>query len=543
RFLLFLLLFVLLSLKLHSNENNKSTLHTIEALEALKNSQEMLEKEIKLKSRKIKRLSADKKQPLEVEIAQLTTQLNEIKTKFNNIATGIDKAKLQPKEDQKKSSLNEDFKLLLKPLVESAKEATKELRQKAELQEEVAYYKLSQTLALKAYANIEELLKSSKDKALKKELKPLKKYWSQQLVFLNSQLNASQHQIEHLEQNSDLLSQSPQESTKTFFEKRGLFLLEGFIAFLGVLIVMKMVHWIIQKLFYTFHKPSRHFSLRLLDLTYRLSTIILAVVVPMGVFYFEEDWFLFSMGILILLGMLWTFRNLISKFWQQARLFLNIGSVREDERIYYQDLPWRVKHINIFTTLENPVSGVCMRLPIESLVGLVSRPIREAEPWFPCKIEDWVVLSDGFFGQVVGISLEFIELQDLSKGHKMYQILDFLSHSPLNLSTDFRIVETIGISYNHQKESTNLVVEQLKSYIMEQMEKEGYLQGVKKLNVQFVNAGDFSLNIDVIANFRGDMAPLYKALRRHIGRWCVDACTHYHWEIPFPQLTIHQPVA
>ena len=150
-------------------------------------------------------------------------------------------------------------------------------------------------------------------------------------------------------------------------------------------------------------------------------------------------------------------------------------------------------------------------------------------------------MSDENYGKVIGISLEFVELVDTGGGHKTYIVSDFLSLSPLNLSTGFRIFTTIGISYRHQKESTHEVVATLEKFIIQKLEEEGYGEGLNKLLVQFSHAGDSSLDIAVIANFNEEMAPLYYRLRRAIGRLCVDACTEYGWEIPFPQLTIHQP--
>ncbi len=80
----------------------------------------------------------------------------------------------------------------------------------------------------------------------------------------------------------------------------------------------------------------------------------------------------------------------------------------------------------------------------------------------------------------------------------------------------------------------------MKSYIDERIEEEGYKKSLLNLRVEFQNAGSSSLDIVVIVDFKGDMAPLYQRLSRAIQRWCVDACTINKWEIPFPQLTIHQ---
>jgi len=40
-----------------------------------------------------------------------------------------------------------------------------------------------------------------------------------------------------------------------------------------------------------------------------------------------------------------------------------------------------------------------------------------------------------------------------------------------------------------------------------------------------------------------ELGDLYNRLRRAIQRWCVDACTEDGWEIPFPQMTLHDALA
>ncbi len=534
--LLLFLWITLASVYSFANEN------TINTLLELKKSQNILHEEIKIKTALIKQsVQDDEKERLKQEIKALDLQANEFQTKFEKIATGIDTSSIKEKEDTQVSTLGEDFQLLIKPLLHGAKQATEEMRKKAKLKEELQHYKTILSQAGKARQNIAALLEDKNSTTVKEELFALAKHWDQRVALITSNLNATQQHIEMMEEDDVSFPQSFKNSLKNFFQQQGLVLIEGMGAFLVVIIVMQMIHILFVKMFPILIKPNRTFSVRFMDLLYWMMTTILAVFAPMAVFYYEENWVLSSIGVLILLGLVWTFRNLIPKLWQQARLLLNIGPVRQEERIYYQNLPWRVKNINIFTVLENPDSGVRLRLPIEELVGLTSRPALPHEPWFPCRLHDWVLLSDEYYGKVVGISLEFIELVDTGGGHKTFIISDFLSLSPLNLSTGFRIIDTIGISYRHQKESTHEVVTMLEKFITQKIEEEGYQEGFNKLLVQFSHAGNSSLDIAVIASFNGDMAPLYFRLRRAIGRWCVDACTEYGWEIPFPQLTIHQP--
>jgi hypothetical protein len=159
-----------------------------------------------------------------------------------------------------------------------------------------------------------------------------------------------------------------------------------------------------------FKRKHRSFRTRLLELIHRIVTIFLVIIGPMVVFYVVEDWVLFSLSILLLLGIAWTLRQALPRYWHQIQLFLNIGSVREGERIEMDGLPWLVEQINVFCTLVNPIADLKQRVPIDDLVDLKSRPGSADEPWFPCKLDDWVILSDGVRGKVIGISQEMVQL-------------------------------------------------------------------------------------------------------------------------------------
>ena len=183
------------------------------------------------------------------------------------------------------------------------------------------------------------------------------------------------------------------------------------------------------------------------------------------------------------------------------------------------------------------------RVPIDALVDLKSRPASPDEPWFPCVKDDWVILSDGVRGKVIGISPELVKLVERGGTQLTYQTSDFLSKSPRNLGTNFRIKEFIGISYKLQSESTTKIPQTLHDYILERVEQEGYGEQLLSLRVEFARANTSSLDLAVIADFKGELGDLYNRLRRAIQRWCADACSEYGWVLPFPQMTLHGAVA
>ena len=190
--------------------------------------------------------------------------------------------------------------------------------------------------------------------------------------------------------------------------------------------------------------------------------------------------------------------------------------------------------------MENTLAQNSQRVRIDELQHLNSSPLRKEEPRLPSLRGDSVLLSDGMRGKVTGISQELVQMIERGGAHRTYQTADFLALSPLNLSTNFRIKETIGVTYNLQQESVTSRPEVLKAHVEKRSADEGYADKLLNLRVEFERANTSSLDLVVIADFDGELADLYNRLRRAIQRWCVEACSENNWEIPFTQLTLHQ---
>ena len=219
---------------------------------------------------------------------------------------------------------------------------------------------------------------------------------------------------------------------------------------------------------------------------------------------------------------------------------LNIGSVRENERLILYGVPWRVASINVFCKLVNPNLEVELRLPIEDAVPLVSRPYKKEEPWFPCKKDDWIVVGSAKRAKVVSLSHEQIEVVERGGKRITYPTDVFLQACPVNLSQNFRIRVPFGVSYELQGVVTSTIPEIIKAYIEAQMIEADYCKNCLNLQVEFLQANSSSLDLIILADFKGEVADICKRLERAIQKWCVDCCTDNNWEIPFPQLTVHK---
>jgi hypothetical protein len=517
--------------------------HTIETLNSLIALQASMRADIdKLHSQLEAAQSAQDKKEIQKQIDKMDADLQATSRNLKEIAAGADIDTLRVTEE-KPFNFQEELFSLIRPALKEMKDMTSHVRAKSDLKERIAYYREKLPVTQRAVENITRLLENTDDAALQKILQGVLDDWKKQLTYIQGELQSAELQLTKLEQSEETLAQASQSYLKSFFQQRGLYLTQALLVVIVILVVSRLSYRAMVRLIPGYRAEHRSFRLRLLDLMHRILTTLLAILGPMVVFYVVEDWVLFSVGILILIGIGLTLRNALPRYWQQIQLFLNVGSVREGERIYLDGLPWLVKQINIFSILENPVAELCLRVRIDDLVDMKSHPYRKEDPWFPCKRGDWVLLSDGARGKLLGISPELVQMVMRGGATRTYQTADFLSLSPVNLSRNFRLKETIGISYGLQQDSVAGIPAQLFNHVESRIAEEGYGKQLLNLRVEFERANSSSLDLVVIADFDGALAELYGRLGRAMQRWCVEACTLHGWEIPFTQLTLHQAAA
>ncbi|MGI9321671.1 MAG: coiled-coil domain-containing protein, partial [Thiogranum sp.] len=402
--------------------------------------------------------SEAEKAKLKQELDKLESDLRATKRNLENIAAGVDISRLRAEKEEEFNFQKEIF-ALLKPALDEMREMTSHVRQKSDLREKIIFYEERLPVIEQALSNINRLQEQSKDKSLKKSLNTTAGIWRKQQAFMQSELQAARLELDKLEATETSITEASHSYLKSFFQKRGLYLTEALLLVLAILLLSRLSYAAMQRYIPGFRKKHRSFRVRLVELAHRILTVIMVIFGPMIVFYLVEDWVLFSLGILLLLGIALTLRHTLPLYWHQVQLFLNIGSVREGERVMMEGLPWLVERINIYCTFSNPMADISQRLPIADLVDLKSRPAKPDEPWFPCKKGDWVILSDGVRGKVIGISHELVQLVERGGAQLTYLTGDFLAKSPRNLATNFRIKENLGISYSLQKEITTRIPE------------------------------------------------------------------------------------
>ncbi len=484
--------------------------------------------------------SESEKAFLAEEIAKLDVQLSDAGTDFERVATGVDislfaKGK-RPPFDWKQEVLS-----LAQPGILELKRVTLKARKKAQMKDDLAEYQQLQPVAQTALKNLQRLVKEAKDPAVKQHLESLLPEWKGVTGQINNKIHFLRLELDKMIAEETSLIDSSQASMKRFFKTRGLFIFIALVACTAIVLVLRffyrgMVRWVPG-----YRQPYRPFHLRVFELVFRILTVLLTLGAMVLVFYLFEDWVLLSLTVILIFGLGWTAKNTLPRFVQESRMMLNIGSVREGERIWYKGVPWRVNRINMFSELENPALDITLRVPIEELMALSSRGYEAEEVFFPCRKNDWVILEDGTRGCVVSLSHEMVVMVLRGGARKTYLTPDFLGLSPLNLSADFRLKVSFGIGYGHQGQAVGPVLDILRAHLEQRLADDAYEESLLNLRVEFEQANASSLDLVVIADFKGDMAPIYNRLKRAIQRWCVEACTQNDWEIPYPQMVVHPP--
>jgi hypothetical protein len=475
---------------------------------------------------------------LDGQIQASQKQIEELRGNFRKVAAGVSEEdatfSLSP------ASLQKKIERLLQPLFIEVEKATADSRRLEEMKVEKNDWAGRKGVADEALSRIDSLLAANPEKAIADELRNVRRQWELHLAKASSEIKVLDVQIAEIEKHRRPVLETISSASTRFWRSRGLNL---FLSIAAFLVTLMGGGWIYQKIRVVRDRkrggrPS-HWA-RVADVSASILTALLAFVAALAVLYAKGDWVLLSLAAIFIVGLVWAARNTFMSMIDQLRLLLNLGPVREGERLIFDGLPWRLDKLAFFSEFSNPeLEGGVLRLPVRLLAGFHSRPYDPKEPWFPTRIGDWVVMDDSTFGRVVHQSPEQVVVLKLGGARKTYPTAAFLEGKPMNLSRGFRCRLQFGIDYRHQSAATADVPETLKNKVMEGLVAEIGHEAIESVKVEFLQAGDSSLDYEVIVDFTGEMASRHNKLRRLMARLCVEACNEHGWVIPFPQLVVH----
>ncbi len=475
------------------------------------------------------------------QLEQLEAQRRNLRASFENIALGgVDLGIFGDLPDQDDFNWQDELLSIMRPLFSEMRQLTERPRAIERLRRDRALLNQQINVVNTALNNLAAVRTTDLDEAALNRLNDLEQQWQERQRDLMRQQGIVQLQLDNLLEREETVYDQANRAVREFFVGRGLTLLLA-VAALGLTVLI--LHGGLNVLLrYRERKsiPRRGFKTRVLLLTYRLFATLLAILVFMMVLYAAGDLVLFALALVVLIALLLSFRTYLPRYMAEAKLFLNAGQVREQERLIYNGVPWKVSAIGLYTRLVNPeLDNGVLRLPMSEVAGLISRPVPNEEPWFPCRPDDYVLLGDDTLALVERQTPELVQLK-IRGNSVFYPTAEFLAAKPRNLSRgSFLVIVTFGIDYQHQRIALDQVSDIFNQAVRRALAESAAAEQLEDVLVEFSEAADSSLDYLIVVTLNGAAAQYYFKLGRVVRTACVAVCNEHDWVIPFNQLTVH----
>lgn len=506
-------------------------------------------KNIKLQKEEVDaKLESLMKAKTEQEKTRIQAELNEIgdaiveqEASFEMILTAGFELNKEDAEEKKDFDWQRDLLEIVQPIMSELRQLTENKRKLDNMHKKIAFYESQISDIGEVLTHFTKINKQGFEKEALIEFERIDKKWKDQQEETKHLLEVAQLQHDEMIKSQSAKEISMGEHARQFAAGRGATLLMALAAFVAVyasmLVLLKFSKWISNR---KGEEKSTYYQ-RIITLSYHFLMGVLAIAAMFYVLSVRDDQVLIGLTVLLLLSIVWLLKSSIPSYINELRVLLNTGPVREGECIIYNGIPMQIESLNYYTKLVNPaLPELELRLTLAELAHYVSRPFSENEPWFPCKVGDYVMLSGDIYGMVKCITLEHIVLS-LSDGTmpRTYTITDFLAAKPRNYSQGFVAITDFGIDYKHQASCTVDVPNILREGIRRGLLQETYGASLKDVSVHFAKANTSSLDYKIIATFDGAAAGELHPITRALQRYAVEVCNQQQWTIPFAQLVVH----
>ena len=489
--------------------------------------------------KELKHRGKEIKQEEKIEsVEEMQADLDALQFKLESIATGVSVEEHRDKGPEK-FELQKELENLLQPMIYTLKTVTQDSRRIEQYRQSIEKISRKRDITDTAVANLQRLSEYTENPALHKVLVTMLDRWRKEQASLEDEYSTLDSQLRVALNSKESFLSSTGELFTGFFRSRGVNILFGMIAFFSVFALMRYCFAIYKNIRDRADRTKSSFE-RLFDLCFLAASFLLAIVATLFTFNLRNDWLLLGLGCLFLIALGWVLIKSIPVMVEQVMLLLNLGSIREGERIVYNGVPWEVKSLNFYTHFVNPqLSGGSMHISIKELSGMVSRPSASNEEWFPSREGDWVQLEDGTIGKVLYQSPEMVQLALFSGSDITYTTENYLGQSPKNLSRNYRIQMVFGIDYQYQLICTSEIQEKMLKRLKTELQELLGEDQLIKVTTDFFSANTSSLDYEYEAYVRGSSAHMYEEVERVLVKSFADSCNAYGWKIPFQQITLH----
>lgn len=447
----------------------------------------------------------------------------------------------------KQTSFSEDIRQILDPVLQTFKKISAKPRQMQELNEQSEAVTERLRNAKKAKAELDEFLKANiNDKSLLKETKKSQALVKRLIKDLEKKNSFLEDERQHIEENQQSIVTTFSSIIFDFIKTKGKNLILAMLVF-------ALVYWgfkygqerLINLFFFKMQKSENNefyqWLIRPTRVLYSVCTFLIAFFMSILTLYVMNDWVLVTIILITFAALIWSSKQYFPLFFEQSKIVLNLGAVRENERLMYAGIPWKIKSLGYYCRLVNPeLDGGALRINTKELLNANSRRIQDMEPWFPTRRGDWIQ-SNELFGQVILQTPEQVVIEQVGGEKKYITTADFYAMQPKNLSQGFSIEIHFGVDYQHQKIIFSEIIPAFKAEVEKRLLQEypQAKQSLRRYSVEFLGAGASSLDIRVFLKINGEMASLKLAMTRSVQSYLVEVCNQNNYVIPFNQLTVH----
>jgi len=473
-------------------------------------------------------------------ISRLDEEIQSLRWQFASLMTQVDVQQFEAPETAK-LDLVADALEALRPIVGALNDITEPARRKQDLNRAITIAEEHEAVTRQARDRVRDVIKALRllppseatTTAIEQATIELDEQWIPRLAHIRRQLIVLRENRRQLEedQNDWLTSVRAQSSA---ILASGLSIVICIAVFLTVFFGLRFVSGLIVG-----KRREGQFPRRLLKMLLHVLTLVLAIAATLVVPFAREEYVLLTLGIVFVVGVGWVVAKSAPLYAEQIRLILNIGSVREGERIVIDGLPYRVDRLGFYSRLNNPaLTGGMLRIPIGQLIGQRSRANGAEEPWFPCQEGDIVAIGE-LVGRIDLQTPELVVFCERQNGPRHYPTTTFLAQNPQNLSNGFEIYVTFRVAYSHQGDAPDKIPALLQADLEEGLRETSPDRTASGLKVELAQAAPNSLEFEVEARFPGEAANRYHSLKRRINRLLVESCSKHGLTIPLPQLQVH----
>lgn len=504
------------------------------------------ERIVEQKERLTSTYSEETKIAIQEHLNYLEKQLNEEKRTFERFALGgINPDQFQLTSDE---TVVEDYNwhrellVIIQPVFAEIQRMTSSIREKDTLTRQLDEINHKLGELNKGLENLQALDREELNEASLSRLTNLEDYWLGYQKDLKRQQDSYVTTLKELSDDRSFFELFI-EALKNFATGRGLVIFTSFIVFFGVLYLLTKITDFIVFLREKRRSPlilKASIKWRLLLLALRIASILAAMIAGLVVLHAMGDMVLFGLAILLLTILLFGFRNYLPRYLSELRFFLNLGSVRQGERVLYRGIPWRVERIYFYGAyLVNPaLDNGRIRLLYPSLMTLTSRPVEMDEMWFPARVGDRFLLADETFVEVLRQTPEFVYLKSWGR-FILYPTDEFFAAKLVNLSHGFYSVVEFSLDYKHFDLPVDRVIEILEKGVIDFLKTTDLHDQYETLSVDFSEISqDYAFVYKVFVFMKGSAADFYYTISRKVEQACLRVAQKEGWTLAYNHVAL-----